>query len=84
MDENIWDLLNFLFSEFIVSLVIGYTRNKDDRVDSDKFNLDSFDFNKNYQNYTGMMKEGNVGKKEGDNIFNQDLNDPLLDKVDKI
>jgi len=86
MEVNLWDFLNFLFSELIVSLVISYTRKKEDRVENlDKFNLDSFDFNKNYQKYSELIRRPQeMERKEDDNLFFQDFNDPLLDKIDKI
>lgn len=82
MDINAWDFINFLVSEFFLSLIIGYTRYKEERArTSDKFNLDSFDFNKNYQNLSELVR-GDLDK-DRDNPFAQDLNDPLLDKLDK-
>lgn len=79
MDANLFDFCTFLFNEFMCSLIIGYTRQREDKLrNSDQFNLDSFDFNKNYQNFSGLLK-GDLERELGN-----DLNDPLLDKIDKI
>jgi hypothetical protein len=68
-----------------LSLIIGYTRQRDDKSkNTDKFNLDSFDFNKNYQNYTGIIRNDKDKEREKELAFPNDLNDPLLDKFDKL
>jgi hypothetical protein len=87
IDANLFDFFNFLLSELFVSLILGYTRIKDDKFknNTDKYNLDSFDFNKNYQNFSGLInRENDRNNSNLQNPFAQDLNDPLLDKLDKI
>jgi hypothetical protein len=76
IDPNMYDFFSFLFFEFILSLIIGYTRQTDDKNrHNEKFDLDSFDFNKNYENL--------VVNPEKNPIFSNDLKDPLLDKFEK-
>lgn len=72
IDANLWDSATFIFNELLVSLVIGYTRQRTDKYKNvEKFNLESYDFNKNYNrepvNYN-IVKENPL----------QELNEPLL------
>jgi hypothetical protein len=76
IDPNMYDFLSFFFFELILSLIIGYTRQRDDKNRfNEKFDLDSFDFNKNYENLA-INPEKNP-------VLSNDLKDPLLDKYEK-
>jgi hypothetical protein len=77
---NIWDALTFFCNELIPSLIIGYTRQRDEKFKNlEKFNLESYDFNKNYDkeiNFSNLLRGAD---RERDNLL-QELKDPLLDK----
>jgi hypothetical protein len=75
---NIWDSCAFFFNEMLCSFVIGYTRNRDDRVKTyEKFNETHHDFNKNYGNLVTVTK----GVNKHDILY--DLQDPLLDQYER-
>jgi len=52
MNINVWDFTNYFFNEFLVSIVIGYSKKKteDPSKKIDNFNLKSFDINENNAN----------------------------------
>lgn len=71
IDINLWDFITFLFNELLTSLLIGYTRQKDEKVNFDKMYGD-YDFNKNY--HKGLEINNEI-KDEF-----QMLQEPLIDK----
>lgn len=76
MDANLWDFFSFLLCELLTSLVIGYTRQTDDRVRiADKYNLETYDFNKNFNNVFDYPEE----QKDDFQAFEK-LKEPLMDK----
>jgi len=69
-------------SEFITSLIIGYSRHQTDKNKSiDKTNYESIEFNKNFNNYNEKNRQDDGDDKKL--AFINDLNDPLLDKIEK-
>jgi hypothetical protein len=80
MSTNLWDFINFMLTEFITSLIIGYSRQHNDKNKSiDRTTYESADFNKNFNNHNENVRRG----EEQNLAFINDLNDPLLDKLEK-
>jgi hypothetical protein len=52
MSVNIWDFLDLFFNEFLISIIIGYSKNKDENVHLKEkiFDPNSFDFRENENN----------------------------------
>jgi hypothetical protein len=69
-------------SEFVTSLIIGYSRHQIDKNKSmDKTNYESIEFNKNFNNHNEKNRYDDGDDKKL--AFINDLNDPLLDKIEK-
>jgi hypothetical protein len=78
---NTWDCAIFLLTEFIISLILGYTRQRDDKFkNGDRYNMETFDFNKNFQNAAGILR----GDIDRNNPFMNELYDPLLEKMERM
>jgi hypothetical protein len=71
LDANLWDSLVFILTELFCSLLIGYSRYRQEHKNIEKFNFDSYDNNVNKENAA-------QNRMEDEDWMN--LNDPLLDK----
>lgn len=47
IDANLWDSLVFILSEFLPSLILGYSKPKNEIKANDLITLENFDLNKN-------------------------------------
>jgi len=59
---NIWDFIDLFLNEFLVSIVIGYTKKKseDQSKNIENFNLKSFNFNQNNPANFYYQEENNM------------------------
>ena len=70
MSVNIWDFFNFFFNELLISIIIGYSRKKEENYDSNKkvFDPNSFDFNENENNENIHLNQKNELNKDLNNF----------------
>jgi hypothetical protein len=81
IDINLWDFFNFILTELLSSLIVGYTNKKEDKAKIENtYMLESYGFYKNSK--IEFLSSENTDKKNS--MYNNDeLKVSLLDKVNK-